>query len=125
MTPTHGRPKTATTPQMIEKVHDIVLNDRRVKIPCRINIDGNELTDALAKEGQEHPIPTTSEYSCLELFPWQKAQNKEKWLKSPFHKWYKGKGPELSLSLPCDKQFNTCLSRLASGHLKFYFLSKL
>ncbi|GFU97401.1 RNase H domain-containing protein [Trichonephila clavipes] len=66
----------------------------------------------------DHPVPSTSELTYLELFSSQKAQNKEKWLKPPFHKWYKGKIPGLSLSLPCDRQFNTCLSRLASGHFK-------
>lgn len=30
--PREGRPKTATTPETIEKVHDIVLDDRRVKV---------------------------------------------------------------------------------------------
>ncbi|GFS86086.1 ester hydrolase C11orf54 [Trichonephila clavipes] len=31
---------------------------------------------------------------------------------------YSGKRPGLSLSLPCDRQSNTHLSRLASGHLR-------
>lgn len=29
--PRSGRPKTATTPEMVDKVHDLVLNDRRLK----------------------------------------------------------------------------------------------
>ncbi|XP_014487254.1 PREDICTED: uncharacterized protein LOC106751024, partial [Dinoponera quadriceps] len=33
--PCEGRPKTATTPETIEKVHNIVLDDRRVKV-CEI-----------------------------------------------------------------------------------------
>ena len=35
MTPCEGRPKTATTPETIEKVQNIVLDDRRVKV-CEI-----------------------------------------------------------------------------------------
>lgn len=30
--PRTGRPKTATTSEMIEKVHDLILNDRRIKV---------------------------------------------------------------------------------------------
>ncbi|XP_014486574.1 PREDICTED: putative uncharacterized protein FLJ37770, partial [Dinoponera quadriceps] len=33
--PRKGRPKTATTPETIEKVHNIVLDDRRLKV-CEI-----------------------------------------------------------------------------------------
>ena len=30
--PREGRPKSATTPEIIEQVHDMVLDDRRVKV---------------------------------------------------------------------------------------------
>lgn len=30
--PREGRPKTATTPEIVEKIHNIVLDDRRVKV---------------------------------------------------------------------------------------------
>ncbi|GFW99924.1 RNase H domain-containing protein [Trichonephila clavipes] len=81
------------------------------------------MADILAKEGLDHPVPSTSELTYLELFSRQMAQNKE-WLKPPFHKWYKGKRPGLSLSLPCDRQSNTCLFLLASGHLKSHLFCR-
>ncbi|XP_071034143.1 uncharacterized protein [Parasteatoda tepidariorum] len=87
-------------------------------IPSHVDIHGNELADTLAKKGLDHPVPSTSELTYLELFARQKAQNKQKWLLPPIHYWYKAKRPGLSLSLPGDRQTNTCLSRLASGHLK-------
>jgi hypothetical protein len=31
--PRKGRPKSATTPKIIEQVHDMVLDDRRMKVP--------------------------------------------------------------------------------------------
>ncbi|GBN37349.1 hypothetical protein AVEN_1202-1 [Araneus ventricosus] len=46
-----------------------------------------------------------------------KAQNKAEWLVPPSHHWYKGRKPGPSLSLPCDRQSSTCLSRLASCHM--------
>ncbi|XP_071044562.1 uncharacterized protein [Parasteatoda tepidariorum] len=87
-------------------------------IPSHVDIHGNELADTLAKKGLDHPVPSTSELTYLELFARQKAQNKQKWLLPPIHYWYKAERPGLSLSLPGDRQTNTCLSRLASGHLK-------
>ncbi|GBM52129.1 hypothetical protein AVEN_189318-1 [Araneus ventricosus] len=78
----------------------------------------NKFADNPAKEGSSHPISSSSEITFLELFSWKKAQNKAEWLVPPSHPWYKGRKPELSLSLPCDRQSSTCLSRLAGGHLK-------
>jgi transposase len=31
--PREGRPKSATAPEIIEQVHDMVLDDRRIKVP--------------------------------------------------------------------------------------------
>ncbi|GFT40260.1 RNase H domain-containing protein [Trichonephila clavipes] len=56
--------------------------------------------------------------TTIELFSRLKAQNKEKWLKSPFHKWYKGKRPDISLFLSCDRHSNTCLPQLSSWDLE-------
>ncbi|GBM70700.1 hypothetical protein AVEN_203825-1 [Araneus ventricosus] len=83
-----------------------------------IDIHGNELADNLAKKSSSHPISSSSEIPFLEIFSRKKAQNKAEWLVPPSHHWYKGRKQGLSLSLPCDRQSSTCLSRLASGHLK-------
>jgi transposase len=32
--PREGRPKCATTPEIIEQVHDMVLHDRQMKVGC-------------------------------------------------------------------------------------------
>ncbi|GBM03921.1 hypothetical protein AVEN_185415-1 [Araneus ventricosus] len=86
-------------------------------IPSHADIHRNELADNLANECSSHPIPSSAEITFLELFSRKKAQNKAEWLVPPSHHWYKGRKPGLSLSFPCDRQFSTCLSRLASGHL--------
>ncbi|GFX68564.1 uncharacterized protein TNCV_1799771 [Trichonephila clavipes] len=52
------------------------------------------------------------------------AQNKDKWLKPPFRKWYKGKRPGVPLYLPCDRQSKTCLSQLPSGPVKSFTFSR-
>ncbi|GBM83856.1 hypothetical protein AVEN_145078-1 [Araneus ventricosus] len=75
------------------------------------------LAHNLAMEGSSNPIPSSSEITFLELFSRKKAQNKAEWLVPLSHQWYKGRKPGLSLSLPCDRQSSTCLSRLASCHL--------
>ncbi|GBL64306.1 hypothetical protein AVEN_135401-1, partial [Araneus ventricosus] len=87
-------------------------------IPLHVDIHGNELADNLVKECSSHPIPSSSEITFLEQFSREKAQNKAEWLVPPSHHWYKGRKPGLSLSLLCDRQSSTCLSRLASAHLK-------
>ena len=34
--PRSGRPVEAVTPEIIEKIHDMILNDRRVKLLCEV-----------------------------------------------------------------------------------------
>ncbi|GBM99394.1 hypothetical protein AVEN_16058-1 [Araneus ventricosus] len=60
---------------------------------------------------------TIKPHQPRELFSRKKAQKKAEWLVPPSHHWYKGRKPGLSLSLPCDRQSSTCLSRLASAHM--------
>ncbi|GBN86346.1 hypothetical protein AVEN_82018-1 [Araneus ventricosus] len=76
------------------------------------------MADNLAKWGSTHSIPSSSEITFLELFSRKKAQNRAEWLVCPSHHWYKGRKPGHSLPLPCDRQSSTCLSRLASRHMK-------
>ncbi|GFV13924.1 RNase H domain-containing protein [Trichonephila clavipes] len=38
------------------------------QIPTHVNIYGNELADTFAKEGQDHPVPSTLKLIYLELF---------------------------------------------------------
>ncbi|GBM69092.1 hypothetical protein AVEN_1291-1 [Araneus ventricosus] len=93
-------------------------------IPSHVDIHGNELTYNLAKEDSSHPIPSSSEITFLRLFSGKKAQSKAEWLVPYSHYWYKGRKPGHFLSLPCDRQPSTCLSRLARGHLKFITYSE-
>ncbi|GBO39971.1 hypothetical protein AVEN_268816-1 [Araneus ventricosus] len=93
-------------------------------IPSHVDIHGNIKADNLAKEGSSHLIPSSSEITFLELYSRKKAQNKTEWLVPPSYHWYKGRKPGLYLSLPCDRQSSTCLSRLASGHLNCLTYSK-
>lgn len=45
-----GRSKTATTPEIIEKVHDIVLDNRRVKVGETVGISKERVRIILHKE---------------------------------------------------------------------------
>ncbi|GBN13497.1 hypothetical protein AVEN_168488-1 [Araneus ventricosus] len=92
-------------------------------IPLHVDIHGNELADNLAKESSSHTIPSSSEITFLKLFSRKKAQNKAEWLVPSSDHWYEGT-QGLSLSLPCDRQSSTCLSRLTSGHLNCLIYSE-
>ncbi|GBN54971.1 hypothetical protein AVEN_216339-1 [Araneus ventricosus] len=67
--------------KLISLQHDVYFQ----WIPSRVDIQGNELADNLAKEGSSHPIPSSSEITFLELFSRKKAQSKAEWLVSPSH----------------------------------------
>ncbi|GBN73629.1 hypothetical protein AVEN_35488-1 [Araneus ventricosus] len=64
-----------------------------------------------------HPL-LFRDYLPRTIFAEKNTQNKAEWLVPPSHHWYKGRKLGLSLSLPCDRQSSTCLSRLGRGHMK-------
>lgn len=87
-------------------------------IPSHVDLFGNEKADCLAKDGCSLPAPASDELTYAELFSQAKNINRRNWLVPPTHDWYRANKPGQSLVLPCDRKINTCLSRLASGHLK-------
>lgn len=87
-------------------------------IPSRVDLFGNEKADCLAKEGCSLPASASGELTYLELFSRMKNINRRIWPVPPTHDWYRASNQGQSLTFPCDRKTNTCLSRLASGHLK-------
>lgn len=87
-------------------------------IPSRVDLFGNEKADCLANEGWSLPASASGELTYLELFSGMKNINRRIWSVPPTPDWYRSSNPGQSLTLPCDRKTNTCLSRLASGHLK-------
>ncbi|XP_055939664.1 uncharacterized protein LOC129969228 [Argiope bruennichi] len=93
-------------------------------IPSHVDLLGNEIADRLAKKGSSLATSSSAELTHLELFSQAKFLNKKNWMVPPTHDWYRANKLGQSLNLPCDRKTNTCLSRLASGHLKCLFFSQ-
>ncbi|GFT71927.1 RNase H domain-containing protein [Trichonephila clavipes] len=82
-------------------------------VPSHINIAGNEIADALAKDGAAQPTMysahlTYSELHCTYI------NNKQSTV-SPVQHWYEAKRPGVFLSLQCSRQEQTILIRFRSG----------
>ncbi|GBN52071.1 hypothetical protein AVEN_106979-1 [Araneus ventricosus] len=59
-------------------------------IPSHINIQGDEIADALAKAGADDVSVPSAPLTYLELFSRAKSRNKANWLIPPVHHWYQG-----------------------------------
>ncbi|GBO13470.1 hypothetical protein AVEN_156865-1 [Araneus ventricosus] len=59
-------------------------------IPSHVNIQGNEIADALAKAGADDASVPSAHLTYLELFSRAKSRNKTIWLIPPVHHWYQG-----------------------------------
>ncbi|GBO28484.1 hypothetical protein AVEN_224663-1, partial [Araneus ventricosus] len=84
-------------------------------IPSHVNIKGNEIADALAKENSSVP---SAPLTYLELFSRAKGRNKTIWLIPPVHHWYQGSRPGGCLSIDCSRRDQTTLTRFLSGHIR-------
>lgn len=87
-------------------------------IPSHVNIHGNEAADILAKEGCSATKNTDYDLTYQEIFSMAKNKNRQAWLSPPAHPWYSRIKPGGSLDLEADRQNQTAVSRLISGHLK-------
>ncbi|GBM61288.1 hypothetical protein AVEN_253037-1 [Araneus ventricosus] len=68
-------------------------------IPSHVNIQGNEIADALAKAGADDASVPSAPITYLELFSRAKSRNKTIWLIPPVHHWYRGSRPGGCLQL--------------------------
>ncbi|GBM37925.1 hypothetical protein AVEN_72839-1 [Araneus ventricosus] len=57
-------------------------------ILSHVNIQGNEIADALAKAGADDASVPSAPLTYLELFSRAKSRNKTIWLIPPVHHWY-------------------------------------
>ncbi|GBN60083.1 hypothetical protein AVEN_34227-1 [Araneus ventricosus] len=86
-------------------------------IPSHVNIQGNEIADALAKAGADDASVTSAPLTYLELLSRPKSRNKTIWLIPPVHHWYQGSRPGGCLSIDCNIRDQTTLTRFLSGHI--------
>ncbi|GFV50731.1 RNase H domain-containing protein [Trichonephila clavipes] len=77
-----------------------------------VNIAGNEIADALAKDGAAQPSWNSAFLTCSELH-FTHINNKQSTI-PPTHHWYEAK----RLSLQCGRQKQTILTRFRSDQLR-------
>ncbi|GBN06564.1 hypothetical protein AVEN_9292-1 [Araneus ventricosus] len=87
-------------------------------IPSHVNIQGNEIADALAEAGADDASVPSAPLTYLELFPRAKSRNKTICLIPPEHHWYQGSRPSGCLSIDCNRRDQTTLTRFLSGHIR-------
>ncbi|XP_054719197.1 uncharacterized protein LOC129228541 [Uloborus diversus] len=87
-------------------------------IPSHVNIPGNETADALAKRGCSEMATTDYDLTFEEIFSAAKNRDRHVWLAPPAHSWYSRPKPGGALRFKADRQDQTAISRLFSGHLK-------
>ncbi|GBN34227.1 hypothetical protein AVEN_271432-1 [Araneus ventricosus] len=87
-------------------------------IPSHVNIQGNEIADALANAGADDDSVPSASLTYLKLFSRAKSRNKTIWLIPPVHHWYQGSRPGGCLSIDCSRRYQTILTRFPSGHIR-------
>ncbi|GBN03981.1 hypothetical protein AVEN_43771-1 [Araneus ventricosus] len=86
--------------------------------PSHVNIQGNEIADALVKAGADDASVPSAPLTYLELFSRAKGRNKTIWLIPPEHHWYQGSRPGGCLSIDCSRRDQTTPTRFLSGHTR-------
>ncbi|GBN64128.1 hypothetical protein AVEN_64788-1 [Araneus ventricosus] len=92
-------------------------------ISSHVNIQGNEIADALAKAGADDASVPSAPPTYLELFSRAKSRNKTIWLIPPVHHWYQGSRPGGCPSIDCSRRDQTTLTRFLSGHIRSLIFS--
>ncbi|GBN06552.1 hypothetical protein AVEN_113108-1 [Araneus ventricosus] len=87
-------------------------------IPSHVNIQGNEIADALAKAGADDASVPSAPLTYLELFSRAKSRNKTIWLIPLVHHWDQGSRPGGCLSIICSRRHQTTLTRFLSGNIR-------
>ncbi|GBM07965.1 hypothetical protein AVEN_46782-1 [Araneus ventricosus] len=71
----------------MQTVNTCILPDSPARIPSHVNIQGNEIADALAKAGADDASVPSAPLTYLELFSRSKIRNKTIWVIPPVHHW--------------------------------------
>ncbi|GBM86216.1 hypothetical protein AVEN_197618-1 [Araneus ventricosus] len=87
-------------------------------ISSPVNIQGNEIADALAKAGADDASVPSAPLTYLEMFSRAESRNKTIWLIPPVYHWYQGSRPGGCLSIDCRRRHQTTLTRFLSGHIR-------
>ncbi|GBL75173.1 hypothetical protein AVEN_194420-1 [Araneus ventricosus] len=88
-------------------------------ISSHVNIQGNEIADALAKAGADDASVPSAPLTYLELFSRAKSRNKTIWLIPPVHHWYQGSRFQGGcLSIDCSRRDQTTLTRFLSENIR-------
>ena len=87
-------------------------------IPSHVNLKYNDIADSLAKSGSSLPLRLAEPLTFHEMYSRRKALVNSSWKLSPPHPWYPGSSPGGALSFDGERQDQTALSRLKSGHLR-------
>ncbi|GBO10979.1 hypothetical protein AVEN_29883-1 [Araneus ventricosus] len=87
-------------------------------IPSHVNIQGNEIADALAKAGADDVSVPSAPLTYLELLSRAKSRHKIIWLIPPVHRWYQCSRPGGCLSIDCNRRDQITLTRFLSGHIR-------
>ncbi|GBM55529.1 hypothetical protein AVEN_16345-1 [Araneus ventricosus] len=86
--------------------------------PSHVNIQGNEIADALAKAGADDASVSSAHLTYLELFSRAKSRNKTNWLIPPVYHWYEDSPPGSCLPIDCNRRDQTTLTRYLVGILE-------
>ncbi|GBN08991.1 hypothetical protein AVEN_215967-1 [Araneus ventricosus] len=87
-------------------------------IPSHVDIQDNEIADALAKAGADDASVLSVPLTYLELFSRAKSRNKTIWLIPSVNHWYQGFRPGGCLSIDCNRRNKTTLTRFLSRHIR-------
>ncbi|GFU97977.1 hypothetical protein TNCV_383421 [Trichonephila clavipes] len=94
---------------------------RAVHFQCilsHVNVLGNEVTDFLAKRGRSEIATTDYAHTYRKIYSLVKIKDKHVWIIPPDHPGISRKSPWGALEFEANRNDQTSVSRLLSGHLK-------
>ncbi|GFX70910.1 RNase H domain-containing protein [Trichonephila clavipes] len=86
--------------------------------PFHVNVPGNEVADFLAKRGCSGIATTDYALAYREMYSLVKIKDKQVWMALPHQPGISRKSPGRALEFGGDRNDETAVSRMLSGHLK-------
>jgi ribonuclease HI len=90
-------------------------------VPSHVGIHGNEIADGLAKQGTEKKMPEDEDQVPLSVEDHKAAMTRwamKAWRSDQKHEWYAATKPGSTISQDLNREEQTTISRLKSGHLR-------